>query len=149
MSYNWDGLMELISGKYRPTWEDPCGGSDVKGVMEEEDGKYKPVSDAYGVCQGQYGVMVNDNGKYFPRIVQSSADACCAGANCFRCDDVLWANGATPKQVQVVFTGITEEACSEGNDPNGTYILDQIDSFPCWWYSEPDANGFSDEYCHC
>ena len=42
MSYNWDGLMELFTGKYRPTWSTLCGASDVKGVMELADGKYRP-----------------------------------------------------------------------------------------------------------
>ncbi len=143
MSYNWDGLMELLSGKYRPTWSSLCGGSDVKGVMELESGKYKPVADAHGMCEELDGVMVNDGeGKYFPRIVLAYEDMCCAGEDCSVCDDELWNSGETPKRVQVVFTGITEEACSEGNDPNGTYILNQMELWPCWWYSEPDANGF-------
>lgn len=141
MSYNWDGLMELLDGKYRPTWSSLCGGSDVKGIMEEENSKYKPVADAHGVCGELDGVMVNDGGKYFPRIVLAYEDMCCPGRDCSVCDDELWNSGATPKRVQVVFSGITEAECSEAG-PNGTYLLDQMASFPCWWYSEPDANGF-------
>jgi hypothetical protein len=142
MSYNWDGLMELLNGKYRPTWTNPCGGADVKGNMELDSGKYKPVSDPYGICSEKPGVMVNDNGKYYPRIVLNSETTCCPGTDCADCDDVLWDNGATPEKVQVVISGVTEAVCSEGNDPNGTYVLDQMSDWPCWWYMEPDANDF-------
>ncbi len=148
MSYDWDGLMELISGKYRPTWSSLCGGSDVKGVMELEDGKYKPVADAHGLCNELEGVMVNDGGKYFPRIVLENQYQCCHGEDCNVCNNILWVSGETPKQVQVVISGVTEAACSEG-DPNGTYILTQMvgfpdtgDNFPCRWYAEPNAGGF-------
>ncbi len=141
MSYDWNGLMELLDGKYRPTWLSLCGGDDVKGVMEKEDSKYMPVADAHGLCGELDGVMVNDGGKYYPRIVLDHQYQCCYGSDCDTCNGKLWTPGETPKIVQVVVSGVTEAACSE-NDPNGTYILTQIPDFPCRYYSEPNANGF-------
>lgn len=136
--------MELVSGttKYRPTWTNPCGGDDVKGHMELDTGKYKPVSDAYGICDEKSGIMVNSEGKYHPRIVLDYEDICCPGSDCSVCDDILWDSGETPKRVKVVISGVTEAVCSEGNDPNNTYILEQVPDWPCWWYYDTDANGF-------
>jgi hypothetical protein len=136
MSYNWDGLMELLSGKYRPTWEDPCGGSDVKGDMELDSGKYKPMADANNLCEQKEGVMVLDDGKYRPRVVLEHENACCQGVDCEHCG---WEN-ITPQIMKLTLAGVTEGNCSE-EDPNGEYIIKQDPDWPCYWETPSDDTG--------
>lgn len=153
MSFNWNGIMELFSDKYRPSWESVCGGSDVKGIMELADSKYKPTPEAHGICTDsdiaalpRYMVRgdgsrdgKNDTDLYYPRVVLDYEEMCCAGGDCTNCDNILWDIGKTPKKVKVVVSDVDWQSsgCSE-YDPNGEYILTQVADMPCAWAAHYD-----------
>jgi len=138
--------MELFSSLYRPSWSSVCGGSDVKGVMELMDTTYRPLPEAHGICTAEdlealERHMVRGDGSrdghddtnlYYPRVILNNEEMCCAGDDCDQCEGELWADGETPKLVQVVVSGVDWETsgCGEA-DPNGSYTLTQV--APCIW----------------
>ena len=134
MSYDLDGIMVLFSGKYRPEWENPCGGDDVDGVMEKVSTKYRPKL-SFGICEDKTGIMVESSSKYFPRITLDSEYQCCIGDDCG-----CWDDGATPMVVKATVSGVllcdgTEE------DPNGEYTLTQYsEDWPCLYYGTKDGS---------
>lgn len=149
MSYNWDGLMVLFGGKYRPTWISECASqATVNGVMELDGTKYKPIPDAYDGCtaeeaKGSSQVMVLDvaTGKYFPRIVKNFQFDCCYGDSCATCtgENSLWAAGQTPNYVFATVSGITEcsgQCAASYVDFNSEipYKMTQHPDFPCYWF---------------
>jgi hypothetical protein len=151
MAYNWNGIMELFSGKYRPSWSSVCGGSDVKGIMELADAKYKPTPDSHGICSdsdiaalSRYMVRgdgsregITDTDLYYPRVVLNDEEMCCAGVNCLSCDTLLWDNGKTPKKIRAVVSGVDWQTSGCGQyDPNGDFILTQDTvAHNCFWSS--------------
>lgn len=129
--------MKLLSGKYRPEWSDPCGGSDVVGIMELSDSEYRPKSDASGICGQLDGLMVLESDKYLPRIILDDEESCCSGVNCAYC----FAAGQAPKKIKIIFSDI--EACpGEQEPPNGhEFILTQTDTFPCRYLASETISG--------
>lgn len=136
MAYDLDGIMVLFSGKYRPEFEDPCGGDDVPGSMEKVGSKYRPVL-SFGLCEENFsGVMVNSGGKYFPRVELNNEYQCCTGydCDCFGLDP-------TPKVITVTVSGIEQCDGIAEEDPNGTYILTQVgEDYSCEYRGEKEGS---------